>query len=77
MDKYTVVIILTAIGFFALAAALLVPIWRFLSREEVRAEQWTRELMDASSRDAEDVNPELAEEQMESTPSRADDDERR
>ena len=43
MDKYTIVIILTAIGFFALAALLLVPIWRFLDSEEKRADEWTRE----------------------------------
>ena len=40
---YTWVIIGTTIGFFALAAVLLVPIYKFLKREEKVAEQWTRE----------------------------------
>lgn len=43
MDKYVIVIILTTIGFFALAAILLVPVWRFLSKEEEISEQWTDE----------------------------------
>lgn len=34
MSEYTLVIIVTVIGFFALAAALLVPVYRFLMREE-------------------------------------------
>lgn len=55
MDKYTIVIILTAIGFFALAALLLVPIWRFLDSEEKRADEWTNEV--SGGRTAETEEP--------------------
>lgn len=49
---YTWLIIGTTIGFFALAAVLLVPIYRFLKREEKAAEQWTKETVEqASSRE--------------------------
>ncbi len=34
MSEYTLLIIVTVVGFFALAAALLVPVWKFLRREE-------------------------------------------
>ncbi len=58
MDKYTVVIILTTIGFFALAAALLVPIWRFLNSEEARSRQWTAETrLDDGNEPAEPESP--------------------
>jgi hypothetical protein len=43
MDSFSVVIVLTFLGFFALAAALLVPIYLFLKKEEKTAELWTRE----------------------------------
>ena len=42
MDAYTVIILLTLIGFFALAALLLTPLYFFLNREEERGEAWTR-----------------------------------
>lgn len=42
MAYYTFVIILTLVGFLALAAALLVPVYRFLKREEKAGEEWTR-----------------------------------
>jgi len=42
MDQYTVVIIATAVGFFALAAALLIPVYRFLKREEKAGEEFDR-----------------------------------
>ena len=51
---YTWVIIGTTVGFFALAAVLLVPIYKFLKREEKVAEQWTREKLEASRREKED-----------------------
>jgi hypothetical protein len=41
--EYFPVIAVTLIGFAGLAAALLVPIWRFLDREEEVAEDWTPE----------------------------------
>lgn len=40
---YLPVIVVTLVGFAALAAALLVPIWRFLDREQEVAEDWTPE----------------------------------
>lgn len=42
-SDYTVVIIVAFVGFVALAALLLVPVWRFLRREEESARQWTSE----------------------------------
>ena len=55
MDKYTVVIILTAVGFFGLAALLLVPIWRFLNSEQKRGEEWTNHLRETQSGVMEDT----------------------
>lgn len=43
MDDYLVVIIVTIVGFCALAAALLVPVYLFLKKEEKLADSWTRE----------------------------------
>lgn len=40
---YLPVIVATLVGFAALAAALLVPIYRFLDREQEIAEEWTPE----------------------------------
>lgn len=39
--QYLPIIIATLVGFSLLAAALLVPIWRFLQREEEVAQKWT------------------------------------
>ncbi|MBT8399102.1 MAG: hypothetical protein KJO98_01390 [Rhodothermia bacterium] len=50
MDKYVVAIILTTIGFFALAAILLVPVWRFLNKEEKISEEWTEEKVSERNR---------------------------
>lgn len=41
--KYLSVILVTLVGFFALAALLLVPVSRFLDREQEVAESWTPE----------------------------------
>ena len=38
MGDFWLVIVLTFVGFTALAALLLIPVWRFLSREEKAAE---------------------------------------
>ena len=46
--NYTIIIIATTIGFFALAAVLLVPIYRFLNREEKESEAWTKEKLGSS-----------------------------
>jgi len=43
MDLYTIVILLTFFGFVALAAALLVPVYLFLKREERVSNNWTPE----------------------------------
>lgn len=40
-SDYVVVILVAFVGFVALAALLLVPVWRFLRREEEAAKQWT------------------------------------
>lgn len=39
--QYLPIILATLIGFSILAAALLVPVWRFLDREEKVARKWT------------------------------------
>ena len=44
---YWHVILITFVGFVALAAALLVPVWRFLTREEEQAEGFTSAVGDA------------------------------
>lgn len=41
--QYLPIIAGTLIGFALLAALLLVPIWRFLNREQEVAEEWTPE----------------------------------
>lgn len=40
---YALLIILTLIGFFLLAAVLLVPVYRFLEREEQVSKRWTED----------------------------------
>ena len=40
-STYWLVIVLTTVGFFGLAALLLVPVYRFLMREEEASKQWT------------------------------------
>lgn len=43
MNGYNGVVFLTLVGFLALAALLLVPVYRFLKREEKVAEAWTED----------------------------------
>jgi hypothetical protein len=50
---YWDVILITFVGFVALAAALLIPVWRFLSREEQYADQFTGDV----SRDQKEGGP--------------------
>jgi hypothetical protein len=45
MGEYGTVILLTFIGFVTLAAILLVPVYRFLKREEKLSERWTKEAL--------------------------------
>lgn len=61
MDQYYVVIALTFVGFVALAAILLVPVYLFLKREEEVASQWTEEtIAKARDEDAEVVDDETS-----------------
>jgi hypothetical protein len=41
MSEYAIPIAVAFFGFFALAAILLVPVYRFLNREEERSRDWT------------------------------------
>jgi len=50
---YLPVIVGTLVGFGALAALLLVPIYRFLDREEEVAEEWTPEALAERMREQE------------------------
>lgn len=50
---YWDVILITFVGFVALAALLLVPVWRFLSREEEFADEFTGDI----SGDSEERGP--------------------
>jgi hypothetical protein len=43
MSDYALPIFLTFFGFISLAAILLVPIYRFLQREERKSQEWTDE----------------------------------
>lgn len=43
MEGYGLLILLTLIGFLALAALLLTPVYRFLEREEKISRKWTEE----------------------------------
>jgi hypothetical protein len=45
MDEYTVIILVALFGFLALAALLLIPVYRFLKREEKASAQWTKEAL--------------------------------
>jgi type II secretory pathway pseudopilin PulG len=45
MDYYTLVILGALIGFLALAALLLVPVYRFLQREDEAARRFTAEYL--------------------------------
>jgi len=49
--QYLPVVLATLIGFGALAALLLVPVYRFLEREEEVAEKWTVEELAARRRE--------------------------
>lgn len=47
MDYYSVVIIVTFVAFSALAAALLIPVARFLKREEADGDAFTKAVKEA------------------------------
>lgn len=43
--EYLPIVLATLAGFGLLAAALLVPVWRFLEREQKVAQKWTPEAL--------------------------------
>ena len=46
MDATSILLMVIAlVGFFLLAAILLVPVFRFLKREQKASEQWTAEAL--------------------------------
>jgi len=45
MNDYTAIIIATFFGFFALAAIVLIPVYRFLNKEERLSRAWTVEAL--------------------------------
>ena len=57
MKEFWPVILITFVGFFALAAMLLVPVWRFLSREEEAGDAFTQAVEDDLVEDAVDPDP--------------------
>jgi hypothetical protein len=46
MKEFWLVIVVTIVGFFGLAALLLVPVWKFLLKEEQVAERWNESVKD-------------------------------
>lgn len=50
MDYYTIITLLTTIGFFLLAFLLLAPVYFFLKREERSSQHWTHEALDRRRR---------------------------
>jgi len=43
MGSYSLLILATLVGFFALAYVLLAPVYRFLEREQQASKEWTPE----------------------------------
>lgn len=68
MSGYWHVILITFFGFVALAALLLVPVWRFLSKEEESADGFSK----AVGTDDSGAGPAWMD-QLSGTPSAADD----
>jgi len=75
--QYLPVILATLIGFGALAALLLVPVYRFLEREEEVAERWTPDELAERIREARaaenDAKVEHAEEDLDADEADAED----
>ena len=59
MDRYTIIIIVTTVGFFVLATILLYPVYRFLRKEEQISQHWTPEALAARSKKDGSSGPEL------------------
>lgn len=51
VSDYTIIIIITLVGFIALAALLLVPVYNFIQKEKKAASHWTKEEMARRSRE--------------------------
>ena len=54
--EYLPIILGTIVGFGLLAAALLVPVYRFLEREQKVAEQWTPEALAERMQERQDTS---------------------
>ncbi|MFW5972558.1 MAG: hypothetical protein ACOCTG_01085 [Bacteroidota bacterium] len=54
MDPYFPIVLATTVLFFVLAAILLVPIYRFLQREEEASRRWTPEEIARRAREEHD-----------------------
>ena len=67
--EYLPIIAGTLVGFALLAALLLVPIWRFLDREEEVAEEWTPEAVAERVREQQEGSSDATETAEESDPS--------
>ena len=59
--EYLPIIAGTLIGFALLAALLLVPIWRFLDREQEVAKEWTSEAVEERLRERREASPDGSE----------------
>lgn len=55
--QFWLITIPTLVIFFTLAAVLLVPIWRFLDREQEVSKQWTPEAVAERLEEQNDVVP--------------------
>jgi hypothetical protein len=53
MGPYLPIIVLTTVLFLLLAAVLLVPVYRFLKREEEAAKYWTKESLERQRKERE------------------------
>lgn len=71
--EYLPIIIATLLGFGALAAILLVPIYRFLDREQEVAEKWTPEALAKRMHEKEQAATNGTDEPGESSTSKEDD----
>lgn len=58
MEDFWLITVLAFVGFMILAALLLIPVWKFLGREEDAAEIWNKEV--AERRAAQRVEDESA-----------------
>jgi len=69
--QYLPIIVGTLVGFAALAAALLVPVYRFLERERKVAKKWTPEAIARRLRERRDSAPDETAEASDGEPEEA------